>query len=84
MAFKSMMEDPDSIVYDAIVQYFKDYGYAPSVRELCEITGFKSTSSVHFYLKRLEAKKMIRCGFGARAIALVGYELTRTRKGTHG
>ena len=29
-------------------------GIPPSVREICEATGIKSTSTVHAYLKRLE------------------------------
>lgn len=41
-------------------QEVMDKGYPPSVREICEAVGLKSTSTVHGYLERLEKKGMIR------------------------
>jgi repressor LexA len=35
-------------------------GYPPSVREICEAVGLKSTSTVHGHLERLEKKGFIR------------------------
>lgn len=35
-------------------------GYPPSVREICEAVGLKSTSTVHGHLERLEKKGVIR------------------------
>ncbi len=35
-------------------------GYPPSIREICEAVGFKSTSTVHGYLSKLEEKGYIR------------------------
>ncbi len=35
-------------------------GYPPSVREICEAVGLKSTSTVHGHLQRLEKKGYIR------------------------
>jgi repressor LexA len=35
-------------------------GYPPSVREICEAVGLKSTSTVHGHLERLERKGYIR------------------------
>ena len=32
----------------------KEKGFSPTVREIGEAIGLKSTSSVHIYLKRLE------------------------------
>ena len=40
-------------VYDFLVEH-KDDGIAPTVREICEATGFKSTSTVHNHLNSLE------------------------------
>jgi len=37
-----------------------DKGYPPSVREICEAVGLKSTSTVHGHLTRLEKKGYIR------------------------
>ena len=50
----------------------------PSVREICEATGIKSTSTVHAYLKRLEDDGYIdrRSGLN-RAIRLPGENDTR-------
>lgn len=38
----------------------KEKGYPPSVREICEAVGLKSTSTVHGHLARLEKKGYIR------------------------
>lgn len=40
-------------VYNAVVTYIKEHQYPPSVRELCEITGLRSTSTIHSHLTRL-------------------------------
>ncbi len=40
-------------VFDYLVEH-KDDGIAPTVREICNATGFKSTSSVHNHLNTLE------------------------------
>lgn len=34
-------------------------GYPPSVREICEAVGLKSTSTVHGHLERLEKKGLL-------------------------
>lgn len=53
-------------------------GIPPSVREICEATGIKSTSTVHLYLKRLEDEGYIdrRDGLN-RAIRLPGESVSR-------
>lgn len=45
-------------VLDFLIERTKD-GIPPSIREICEATGLKSTSSVHTYLKRLESEGLI-------------------------
>lgn len=54
-----MLTERESQVLDIIVNYIEENGYAPSVREIGEIIGFKSTSTVHTYLKALEEKGYI-------------------------
>jgi len=48
----------------AILQYMKsqinEKGYPPSVREICEAVGLRSTSTVHGHLSKLEIKGYIR------------------------
>ena len=41
-------------VYDYIVKTIRERGYAPSVRDIRQALGYKSTSTVHMYLGRLE------------------------------
>lgn len=47
-----------------ILEYIRDcvhqYGYPPSVREICKRVGLSSTSTVHAYLSRLEELGYIR------------------------
>lgn len=47
-----------------ILEYMKaevrEKGYPPSVREICDAVGLKSTSTVHGHLSRLEKKGYIR------------------------
>jgi len=38
----------------------REKGYPPSVREICDAVGLKSTSTVHGHLSRLEKKGLIR------------------------
>lgn len=60
------------LVYDGIVEYQKENGFAPSIRELCKLTGLASTSSVYAHLKNLEDLGYIRRKEDApRAIAII-------------
>ena len=47
-------------ILDFIKQQQMEKGYPPSVREICEAVGLKSTSTVHGHLDRLEKKGYIR------------------------
>lgn len=47
-------------ILEFIKKQTKECGYPPSVREICEAVGFKSTSSVHAHLKTLEQRSYIR------------------------
>lgn len=47
-------------------------GYPPTVREICNIVGFKSTASAKYYLDKLEEQGLIRKGDNKnRAIEVV-------------
>ena len=60
-------------VLDFVVQSINENGYAPSVRDVKSALGFKSTSTVHMYLNRLEEYGLIRKEDGkSRAITLNG------------
>ena len=48
------------MILDFINKEIGEKGYPPSVREICEAVGLKSTSTVHGYLQRLEKKGFIK------------------------
>ena len=58
-------------VYDYIVKSVKENGFAPSVRDICRDLNYKSTSTVHMYLNRLDMLGYIRKEDGkSRAISI--------------
>jgi len=58
-------------IFAYIKKEVKAKGYPPSVREICEATGLRSTSTVHAHLKRLEKRGLIsRDSMKPRAISL--------------
>lgn len=63
--------------HESIFNYIKDFlmakGYPPSVREIGNAVGLKSSSTVHAYLNQLEAKGLIkRDPTKPRAIDILG------------
>lgn len=60
-----------SEIYQYILQFTKEKGYPPSMREICDAVGLKSPSTVHFHLKKLAAEgKLSTEQFKGRAISL--------------
>ncbi len=63
--------DSQARILEYIEKATKDKGYPPSVREICEATGLKSTSTVHGHLLRLQKKGLLnRDSMKPRAITL--------------
>ena len=59
-------------VLDYVKRFKAEYGYAPSVRDVCRDLDYKSTSTVHMYLNRLETLGYLMKEDGkSRAITLV-------------
>lgn len=60
---------------DEILEFIKDYiaseNMAPSVREICDGVGIRSTSTVHRYLHRLETEGRIRMATGKNRAIVV-------------
>jgi len=54
------LSDKQQIILNFLKQETINKGYPPSVREICEAVGLKSTSTVHGHLERLEKKGLIR------------------------
>lgn len=47
-------------VYIAIVNYQQEHGYSPTIRELCDLVGLKSTSTVHVHVQKLIQEGRLR------------------------
>lgn len=67
-------------IYLYLINYFKEYGYAPSVREIGRDVGVSSTSTVKVYLDNLEKKKKIKKQSSARAICLLEYTFVQKKR----
>ena len=50
------MSKREKEILEIIKSFIEEKGYSPTVREICKLTNLKSTSSIHAYIKRLEAK----------------------------
>lgn len=55
-----MLNPREAEVLRVIIENVKQKGYPPSVREIGEVVGLSSSSTVHSYLKRLEQKGYLR------------------------
>ena len=58
-------------IFNYMTDFINDHGYPPTVREICAELDIKSTSTVHRYLKELQAEGRISMGENQnRAITL--------------
>ena len=57
---KNKLSEKQQKVLRFLIEYVKENGYAPSVRDICLGLNLTSTSTVHGYLCRLEEKGYIR------------------------
>lgn len=70
-----------SRVYEYIIEYMTDNGYAPSVRDICNGIELKSTATVYHYLEILVDKGLIEMKEKApRAIKVVGYHFEKDKE----
>jgi len=47
-------------IYDFVLDYTKSNNYPPSVREICAVMGFKSTSTAQYYLDKMISSGIIQ------------------------
>lgn len=69
-------KNTENRILDAIIQYIEEHKYSPTVREIGDMVGLKSPSSVQAYLKRMLDKGLLEsdASFGSpRAIRVPGY-----------
>lgn len=69
-------KDKQQMILDFVNKEVMERGYPPSVREICSAVGFKSTSTVHSYLSRLERNGFIhKDATKPRALKVVGSQV---------
>ena len=70
-------------IYKYVVAYIQEHGYPPSVREIGDGVGLKSTSSVYSHLKRMLEDGMLETDaeFGQpRALRVPGYKYIKVEE----
>lgn len=73
------LTDRQAAVYEAIARSIRERGYPPTLRELAEATGAKSTNNVAGHLAALERKGVVR----RHSNVARGLELIRRRDDDH-
>ncbi len=63
---RSNVNDTVNQIYDFIVNYIREEGFPPAVRDICSGVGIRSTSTIHGHLKRLQQDGRIEYSTGKR------------------
>lgn len=75
---RSNVDDTVNSIYQFIVDYIRENGYPPAVRDICAGIGIRSTSTIHSHLKRLQQAGRIEYSAGKRrAITIPELESAR-------
>lgn len=76
---KNIVTPREKEILNAIIQYIEEHQYPPTVREIGELMGLKSTASVQAHLENMIAKGLIESGnLGTpRAIRVPGYKFVK-------
>lgn len=67
-------------ILESIISYIETHGYPPTVREISDMVGLKSTSSTQSHLKRMAIEGMIETDApdsSPRAIRVPGYKFMK-------
>ena len=65
------------MILQVIISYISNHGYPPSIREISDLTGIGSTSTVHSHLVKMDKEGRIKLGGGPRMIQVVGYKFIK-------
>jgi len=77
-------------IMKCIISYIEEHQYPPSLREIGEMVGLSSSSSVHNHMKKLIASGEIETDMGdsfglhPRAYRVPGYKFTKEGMQRHG
>ena len=78
---RATVEQTVELVYNFLIDYIRNNGYPPSIRDICKGVGIKSTSTVHNHLKRLSELGRIEMKPGKRrAISVPALEQGHEQK----
>lgn len=73
-----MSETTRQKILNVIIEYIQDNGFPPTVREISDISGIKSTSTVFYNLHRLQDEGFIEmCDYLPRTIRVIGYKFVK-------
>ena len=50
------LKDKQILILNCIENFTKENGYPPTIRELCKLSGIKSTSTVNHNIKKIKKK----------------------------
>lgn len=67
-------------ILDMIIKYIEQHGYAPTIREIGEAVGLKSTSSVMDHVRKMLAEGTLETDAGPgspRALRVPGYRFVK-------
>ena len=67
-------------ILNTIITYITEHGYCPSIRELCQLTGIKSTATIQKYINEMLENGLLEtdCGIGTpRALRIPGYKFVK-------
>lgn len=73
-------DETRTVILKIIIQYVNGHGYPPTVREICQLSGLRSTSSVQSHLQKMLKQGMIETDAGigsSRAIRIPGYKFVK-------
>ena len=84
---KKRGEETRAKIKEKIIEYICEHGYSPSVRDICEMVGLSSTSTVYSHLIIMLKKGMIETDGEVgqpRAIRVPGYKFVKIEGETDG
>lgn len=67
------MTKKQKLIYEIVKSYVSIHGHAPTIREICVISGLSSTATVYVHLKNLKEKGyIVYDSTKSRTIKIVG------------